>query len=152
VYLHNSQKLSYDDYYLNILAHRQEYLIYHDYWSNHLVLHLEQRHQVGHMNSHNQIDSSHYCHYVNSYIQMNSLQYVRIHTSYEFMLCWCNSLFVGALTFLHLWCSEGSKTVMFVSELVLMHLELRKEDLFALLLHCWQLHCLMEVAIVKVAE
>jgi hypothetical protein len=41
---------------------------------------------------------------------------------------------------------------MFVSELVLMHLELHKEDLFALFLHCWQLHCLMEVAAVKVAE
>jgi hypothetical protein len=41
---------------------------------------------------------------------------------------------------------------MFVSELVLMRLELHKEDLFALLLHCWQLHCPMEVAAVKVAE
>jgi hypothetical protein len=41
---------------------------------------------------------------------------------------------------------------MFVSELLLMHLELRKEDLFALLLHCWQLHRPMEVAIVEVAE
>jgi hypothetical protein len=41
---------------------------------------------------------------------------------------------------------------MFVSELVLMHLELHKEDLFALLLHCWQLHFLMEVATVEVAE
>jgi hypothetical protein len=41
---------------------------------------------------------------------------------------------------------------MFISELVLMHLELRDEDLFALLLHCWQLHCPMEVAAVKVAE
>jgi hypothetical protein len=29
---------------------------------------------------------------------------------------------------------------MFVSELVLMRLELRKEDLFAILLRCWQLH------------
>jgi hypothetical protein len=28
---------------------------------------------------------------------------------------------------------------MFVSELVLMRLELHKEDLFALLLRCWQL-------------
>jgi hypothetical protein len=41
---------------------------------------------------------------------------------------------------------------MFVSELVVMHLELDKEDLFAFLLRCWQLHCLMEVAAVKVAE
>jgi hypothetical protein len=29
---------------------------------------------------------------------------------------------------------------------------LHKEDLFALLLRCWQLHCLMEVAAVEVAE
>jgi hypothetical protein len=41
---------------------------------------------------------------------------------------------------------------MFVSELVLMHLELHKEDRFALLLHCWQLHCLMEVTAAEVAE
>jgi hypothetical protein len=41
---------------------------------------------------------------------------------------------------------------MFVSELVLMCLELHKEDLFALLLCCCQLHCLMEVAAVEVAE
>jgi hypothetical protein len=41
---------------------------------------------------------------------------------------------------------------MFDSELVLMCLELHKKDLFALLLRCWQLHCLMEVAAVKVAE
>ncbi len=41
---------------------------------------------------------------------------------------------------------------MFVSELILMHLEFHKEDLFALLLRCWQLHCPMEVAAVKVAE
>jgi hypothetical protein len=41
---------------------------------------------------------------------------------------------------------------MFVSELVLMHLELHKEDLFTLLLRCWQLHYLMEVAAVEVAE
>jgi hypothetical protein len=41
---------------------------------------------------------------------------------------------------------------MFVPELVLMHLELHKEDLFALLLHCWQLYCPMEVAAVKVAK
>ncbi len=54
------------------LMYCQEYLIYHDHWSSHLVLHLEQRHTVGHMNSHNQINSCHYCHYVNSYIQMNS--------------------------------------------------------------------------------
>jgi hypothetical protein len=68
------------------------------------------------------------------------------------MLCWRNSLLVGALIFLHFWHSEGGRTVLFVSEPVLMHLEVRKEDLFALLLHCWQLHCLMEVAAVKVAE
>jgi hypothetical protein len=41
---------------------------------------------------------------------------------------------------------------MFISELVLMHLEVCKEDLFALLLCCWQIQCLMEVAVVKVAE
>jgi hypothetical protein len=41
---------------------------------------------------------------------------------------------------------------MFVSELVLMSLELHKKDLFPFLLCCWQLHCLMEVAAVKVAE
>jgi hypothetical protein len=40
---------------------------------------------------------------------------------------------------LHLCCSEGGRTVLFVAELVLMHLEVRKEDLFALLLRCWQL-------------
>ncbi len=68
------------------------------------------------------------------------------------MLCWCNSLFVGALIFLHFWRSEGGRTVLFVSELVLMHLEVCKEDLFALFLRCWQLHCSMEVAVVKVAE
>ncbi len=53
---------------------------------------------------------------------------------------------------LHLWCSEGGRTVLFVFELVLMHLEGHKEDLFALLLCCWQLHYSMEVAVVKVAE
>jgi hypothetical protein len=37
VYLHHSQNLSYDDYYLNILVYCQEYLIYHACWSNHLV-------------------------------------------------------------------------------------------------------------------
>jgi hypothetical protein len=68
------------------------------------------------------------------------------------MLCWCNSSFVGALICLHSWRSQGGRTVLFVSELVLMRLELRKEDLFALLLPCWQLHCSMEVAAVKVAE
>jgi hypothetical protein len=41
---------------------------------------------------------------------------------------------------------------MFVSELVLMCLELHKEDLFALLLRCRQLHCLMEVDAIKIAE
>jgi hypothetical protein len=41
---------------------------------------------------------------------------------------------------------------MFLFELVLMRLELRKEDLFALLLRCWQLPCPMEVAIVELAE
>ncbi len=110
-------KLSYDDFYSNILAYCQEYLIYHDYWSNHLVPHLEQRPQVGHMNSHNQMNSCHHCYYV-----------------------------------LHFWHSEGGRTVLFVSELVLMHLEQCKEDLFALLLRCWQLDCPMEVAVVKVAE
>jgi hypothetical protein len=49
------KKLFHDDYCLNILAYCQEYLIYHDYWSSHLVPHLEQGHKVGHMNSHNQI-------------------------------------------------------------------------------------------------
>jgi hypothetical protein len=41
---------------------------------------------------------------------------------------------------------------MFVSEFVLMRLELHTEDLFGLFLLCWQLHCLMEVATAKVAE
>ncbi len=115
--LQHHQKLFCDEYYLNILACCQEYLIYHDYWSNHLVPHLEQRHKMGHINSHNQMNSCHYHYYV-----------------------------------LHFWHSEGGRTVLFVSELVLMHLELRKKDLFALLLCCWQRHCSMEVAIVEVAK
>jgi hypothetical protein len=41
---------------------------------------------------------------------------------------------------------------LFISELVLMRLELHKENLFALLLCCWQLNCPMEVAIVELAE
>jgi hypothetical protein len=41
---------------------------------------------------------------------------------------------------------------MFVSERVLMRVEYCKEDLFALLLCCWQLHCPMEVAVVEIAE
>ncbi len=98
------------------------------------------------------MNSCHYCQYVNSYIQVNSHHYVRIHTWYEFMLCWRTSLFVGVLIFLHFWHSEGGRTVLFVSEPVLMCLEVREEDLFTLLLCCWQLHCLMDVAIVKVAE
>jgi hypothetical protein len=53
------------------------------------------------------------------------------------MHCWRNSLFVGVLIFLHFWHSEGGRTVLFVFELVLMCLEVRKEDLFALLLRCW---------------
>jgi hypothetical protein len=118
-YLHHCQKLFCDDLYLNILASCQEYLIYHVYWSNHLVPHLEQRHKVGRMTSHNQMNSCHYDYYV-----------------------------------LHFWRSEGGRTVLFVSELVLMRLELREEDLFTLLLRCWQLHCHcpMEVAVVEVAE
>ncbi len=32
-------------------------------------------------------------------IQMNSWHYMGIHTSFEFMLCWRNSLFVGAIIF-----------------------------------------------------
>jgi hypothetical protein len=40
----------------------------------------------------------------------------------------------------------------FVSELVLMHLELHIVGQFARLLRCWQLHCPMEMAAVKVAE
>jgi hypothetical protein len=115
--LHHCQMLFCDYYYLNILGYHQEYLIYHDYWSNHLVLHLEERHKVGHMNSHNQMNSCHYRYYV-----------------------------------LPFWCSESGRTVLFVSELVLMCLEVQEEDLFALLLHCWQLHYSMEVAVVKVAE
>ncbi len=110
-------KLFCDDYYLNILAYCKEYLIYHDYWSNHLVPHLEQRHKVGHMKSHNQMSSCQYCYYV-----------------------------------LHFWRSEGGRRVLFVSELVLMRLEVCEEDLFALLLLYWQLHSLMEVSVVKVAE
>ncbi len=106
-----------DDYFLNILAYCQEYLIYHDCWSNHPVPHLEQRHKVGHMNSHNQMNSCHYCYDV-----------------------------------LHFWCSDGGRIVLFVSVLVLMCLELRKEDLFALFLCCWQLHCPMEIAVVELAQ
>jgi hypothetical protein len=41
---------------------------------------------------------------------------------------------------------------MFISERVLMRLEFQKEGLFALLLRCWQLHFLMEVATVKIAK
>jgi hypothetical protein len=41
---------------------------------------------------------------------------------------------------------------MFVTELVLMHLKLHKEDLFTLLLCCWQLIFLMEMAAVEVVE
>ncbi len=115
--LHHCQKLFCDDYYLNILVYHQEYLIYHDYWSNHLVPDLEQRHKVENVNSHNQMNSCHYHYYV-----------------------------------LHFRRNEGGRTVLFVSELLLMHLEVRMEDLFALLLCCWQLNCLMEVAVVKVAE
>jgi hypothetical protein len=63
----------------------------------------------------------------------------------QFPICGCDY-------FLHFWRSEGGRTVLFVSELVLMRLEVCKEDLFALFLHCWQLHCSMEVAIVKVAK
>jgi hypothetical protein len=83
---------------------------------------------------------------------MNSHHDIRFHTLYEFMLCWRNSLFMGPLIFLHLCHSEGGRTVMFVSEFVLMHLRVCEEDLFALFLRCWQLHCLMEVAIIEVAE
>jgi hypothetical protein len=115
--LHHRQTLFCDDYYLNILVYCQEYLIYYDYWSNHLVPHLEQRHKVRRMNSDNQMNSCHYHCYV-----------------------------------LHFWHSKGGRTVLFISELVLMHLELCKEDLFALLLCCWQLHCPMEVAVVELAE
>jgi hypothetical protein len=77
--------------------YRQEYLIYHDHWSKHLVPYLEQRHKVGHMSSYNQMNTCHY--YVNSYNSMNSQHYMRIHTSSEFMLCWRNSLFEGAIIF-----------------------------------------------------
>ncbi len=41
--------------------------------------------------------NSHY--YGNSYNQMNSRHYIRIHTSYEFKLCWRSSLFVGVIFF-----------------------------------------------------
>ncbi len=53
---------------------------------------------------------------------------------------------------LHFGHIEGGRTVVFVSELVLMRLEVCEEDLFALLLRCWQLHCSMEVAIVLEVE
>jgi hypothetical protein len=36
------------------------------------------------------------CEFIQS---MNSRHYMRIHTSYEFMLCWRNSLVVGAIIF-----------------------------------------------------
>ncbi len=41
---------------------------------------------------------------------------------------------------------------MFVSECVLMRVKYWEEDLFALLLCCWQLHFLMEVATVEIAK
>jgi hypothetical protein len=69
---------------------------------------------------------------MNSHIQMNSFHY------HYYVL--------------HFVRSEGGRTVLYVSELVLMCLEFCKEDLFTLLLRCWQLHCPMEVAIVKLAE
>jgi hypothetical protein len=39
-----------------------------------------------------------------------------------------------------------------VSELVLVHLRLREEDLFTLLLHCGYIHCLTEVVILEVDD
>ncbi len=63
----------------------------------------------------------------------------------QFLICGCNY-------FLHLWCGEHGKTVMLVSERVLMRVKYCKEDLFTLLLHCWQLHFLMEVATVEIAK
>jgi hypothetical protein len=32
-----------------------------------------------------------------------------IHTLYEFVLCWCDSLFLGLITSLCLWSREGGK-------------------------------------------
>jgi hypothetical protein len=63
----------------------------------------------------------------------------------QFPICRC-------AYFVHFWRSEGGRTVLFVSELVLMCLEVHKEDLFALFLHCLQLHCSMEAAVVEVAK
>ncbi len=65
------------------------------------------------------------------------------------------SCFVGSLTLLKI--SNELKRVhghhlVCIRELKLMRLGLRKEDLFALLLHCEQLHCSAELAIVKVAD
>ncbi len=54
--------------------------------------------------------------------------------------------------FFTFWCSKGGRTALFVSELELMRLEVHKEDLLALLLRCLQLHYLMEVAVVEIAE
>jgi hypothetical protein len=39
-----------------------------------------------------------------------------------------------------------------INELVLVHLRLREEDLFILLLHCRYVHCLTEVAKLEVAD
>ncbi len=63
--------------------------------------------------------------------------------------------FIGSLTLLEKGYEpkrvRGHRLVFFC-ELELMRLGLREEDLFALLLSCGQLHCLTDVATVKVAE
>jgi hypothetical protein len=46
----------------------------------------------------------------------------------------------------------GRHRLVQVGKLVLVHLRLRKEDLFTLLLRCWYVHCSMEVVTLKVAE
>ncbi len=48
---------------------------------------VKQRHKVGHMNSHNQINPCHYCHYVNSYIQMNSCLCVNSYNQMNSCFC-----------------------------------------------------------------
>ncbi len=71
----------------------QEYLIYHDHCSKHLVPYLEQRHKVGHMNLYNQMNSCHY--YVDSYNPIYENSYIIwIHALLaQFPICGCNYFF-----------------------------------------------------------
>jgi hypothetical protein len=47
---------------------------------------------------------------------------MRIHTFYEFMLCWRKSLFLGAITSLCCWSREGSKNTIALVWLMVMPL------------------------------